>query len=85
MYDVYMKGGYDFTETTDLVNFRNTDRKVSMNFHPRHGTVIPVTADEMARLKEKWGDPEKGIGSASVSGPDGRLTVRGCLKITGVR
>lgn len=75
MYDVYMKGGYDFTETTDLVNFRNTDRKVSMNFHPRHGTVIPVTADEMARLKEKWGDPQKGIGSASVSGPDGRLTV----------
>lgn len=75
MYDVYMKGGYDFTESTDLVHFKNTDKKVSMNFHPRHGTIIPITAAEMARLKKKWGDPDKGIPSAFVSSPDSRLSV----------
>lgn len=75
MYDVYMKGGYDFTETTDLKNFRNVDKKVSMDFHPRHGTVIPVTADEMNRLKEKWGVPGEGIDNASIYSPDGRLCV----------
>ncbi|MDE6071213.1 MAG: glycoside hydrolase family 97 catalytic domain-containing protein [Muribaculaceae bacterium] len=81
MYDVYKKGGYDFTETTDLQNFKNTERKVTMNFHPRHGTVIPVTAEEMARLKEKWGDPDKGIDEASVSSPDGKVRVD--VKIAG--
>ncbi len=76
MYDVYMKGGYDFTETEDLVNFKNTDKKVNMDFHPRHGTVIPITAEEMERLKKKWGDPDKGIGQATVSSPDGKLSVK---------
>lgn len=75
MYDVYMKKGYDFTETTDLRNFRNVERKVSMDFHPRHGTVIPVTAKEMERLKKHWGTPGAGIAEASVSSPDGRLRV----------
>lgn len=75
MYDVYMKKGYDFTETTDLQNFKNTERKVTMNFHPRHGTIIPLTKAEMNRLKEKWGDPEKGISEASVMSPDGKLKV----------
>lgn len=75
MYDVYMKKGYDFTETTDLQHFKNTERKVTMDFHPRHGTVIPVTADELNRLKDKWGDPGKGISNASVLSPDGKLKV----------
>lgn len=75
MYDVYMKGGYDFTESSDLVNFRNTEKKVTMDFHPRHGTVIPITKAEMDRLKKKWGNPGGGIPSAQVSGPDGRLMV----------
>lgn len=75
MYDVYMKKGYDFTETTDLKTFKNVENKVSMDFHPRHGTVIPVTAEEISRLKEKWGDPDKGIKEASVYSKDGRLKV----------
>lgn len=75
MYDVYKKGGYDFTESTDLQHFENVKRNVTMNFHPRHGTVIPVTAAEMTRLKEKWGDSEDGINSASVSSPDGKVIV----------
>ena len=44
MYDVYMKGSYQFTETTDLKNFKVIDSEVKMNFHPRHGTIIPITA-----------------------------------------
>lgn len=73
MYDVYIKGGYQFTETTDLKNFKVVDKPVSMDFHPRHGTVIAITADEMKRLKDKWGDPGKGIKEVSAASPDGRL------------
>ena len=58
MYDVYMNGRYEFTETTDLQHFRKTDRPVTMNFHPRHGTVIPVTAKEMKRLCRHFGDDD---------------------------
>ena len=58
MYDVYMNGRYQFTETTDLEHFKVIDHAVSMDFHPRHGTVIPVTAAEMRRLTAKWGKPE---------------------------
>lgn len=50
MYDVYMDGRYQFTESTDLDNFKVVDDAVSMNFHPRHGTVIPITAKEYKRL-----------------------------------
>ena len=59
MYDVYMKGRYQFTETTDLKNFKVIDNEVKMNFHPRHGTVIPIMRDELMRLTEKWGKPEE--------------------------
>ena len=58
MYDVYMNGRYQFTETTDLEHFKVIDHAVSMDFHPRHGTVIPVTAAEMRRLTAEWGKPE---------------------------
>lgn len=54
MYDVYMKGKYQFTETTDLKNFRIIDGEVNMDFHPRHGTIIPITAKELKRITAKW-------------------------------
>ncbi len=54
MYDVYMKGRYQFTETDDLRNFKVIDSEVTMDFHPRHGTVIPITAAELHRLTSKW-------------------------------
>lgn len=57
MYDVYMKGRYQFTETTDLKNFKVIDSEVNMNFHPRHGTIIPITRDELLRITAKWGKP----------------------------
>lgn len=53
MYDVYMRGKYQFTESTDLKNFKVIDNDVTMDFHPRHGTVIPITAKEYKRLQNK--------------------------------
>nr|WP_321452975.1 family 43 glycosylhydrolase [uncultured Carboxylicivirga sp.] len=55
MYDVYTAGKYQFTKTTDLENFTIVDQEVEMDFHPRHGTVIPITTEELNRLKDKWG------------------------------
>lgn len=54
MYDVYNSGKYEFTESTDLEYFTLASSPVSMNFAPRHGTVIPVTAQEAARLANQW-------------------------------
>ena len=85
MYDVYMKGGYQFTETTDLQHFKAIDHAVKMDFHPRHGTVIPITGTELLRLTSYWGTPSGMTipGAATnaiaqpvtVSGPDGKLQV----------
>lgn len=58
MYDVYMKGSYQFTESADLMNFRVIDHEISMNFHPRHGSIIPITQKELDALVSKWGKPE---------------------------
>ena len=64
MYDVYTKGKYQFTHTKDLLNFKVIDQDISMNFHPRHGTVIPVTTDETLTLLKKWGSADDVIESA---------------------
>ena len=55
MYDVYGLGRYQFTKSTDLQNFAVIDEEISMNFHPRHGTVMPITKEELIRLIGKWG------------------------------
>ena len=54
MYDLYKKGKYQFTKSTDLEKFTAVDDEVSMDFHPRHGTVLPITAKEAAALTNKW-------------------------------
>lgn len=58
MYDVYTSGRYDFTESTDLEHFKPVAQKVTMDFHPRHGTIIAITYDELKRLTAKWGVPK---------------------------
>lgn len=58
MYDVYMNGRYQFAESTDLKHFSVIDSKIDMDFHPRYGTVIPVTREELKRIFHKWGKPE---------------------------
>ncbi len=58
MYDVYTKGRYQFTRSSDLLNFEVIDNEITMNFHPRHGTVMPITTEELLRLMSQWGSPE---------------------------
>ncbi len=57
MYDVYKKGKYQFTKTKDLENFVAIDNDISMDFKPRHGTIIAITRSELKRLIAKWGLP----------------------------
>jgi len=54
MYDMYTSGRYQFTRSSDLENFKLIDEEVSMDFHPRHGTVLPITQKEAQRLQQKW-------------------------------
>jgi catechol 2,3-dioxygenase-like lactoylglutathione lyase family enzyme/sucrose-6-phosphate hydrolase SacC (GH32 family) len=65
MYDMYTKGSYQFTKTNDFKTFTVIDQEVNMNFHPRHGTVMPVTAEEAERLLTKWGSAEDVLQSAT--------------------
>ncbi|MCR4031927.1 MULTISPECIES: family 43 glycosylhydrolase [Flavobacterium] len=59
MYDVYTKGRYQFTKTKDLENFKVIDQDISMDFNPRHGTILPITRSELTRITNKWGTPAK--------------------------
>ncbi|MBV4357558.1 family 43 glycosylhydrolase [Parasegetibacter sp. MAH-26] len=54
MYDMYTSGKYQFTKTTDFKSFSVIDQDIAMNFHPRHGTVMPVTTEEIKRLSKEW-------------------------------
>lgn len=54
IYDMYKRGRYQFTESTDLSNFTVVDNTVSMDFHPRHGSVIAITEKEAQRVVDKW-------------------------------
>jgi arabinoxylan arabinofuranohydrolase len=55
MYDMYIKGKYQFTKTKDFQHFSIVDNAISMDFHPRHGTVIRITEKEKQALIKKWG------------------------------
>jgi len=65
MYDVYTKGRYQFTKSSNLSNFKAIDNEVTMNFHPRHGTIMPITGKESKALAAKWMSAEDVILSAS--------------------
>lgn len=54
MYDIYMKGRYQFTKSKDLTNFSVVDQDVTMDFHPRHGTILPINQQELSRLLKQW-------------------------------
>jgi arabinoxylan arabinofuranohydrolase len=53
MYDLYTSGAYQFTKSVDLVNFEIIE-DASMDFKPRHGTVMPITKAEAERLSKQW-------------------------------
>lgn len=57
MYDLFTTHSYEFAESKDLINFKSLKGKTSVNFHARHGSVIPITLEELNRLTEKWGTP----------------------------
>ncbi|WDF61803.1 family 43 glycosylhydrolase [Flavobacterium sp. KACC 22758] len=59
MYDLYSKGKYQFTKTKDLENFTVIDQDVSMDFKPRHGTILPITRSELKRITAKWATPSQ--------------------------
>jgi len=54
MYDMYTSGRYQFTRSSNLEDFKVIDQDVTMDFHPRHGTVLPITAKEAERLRTNW-------------------------------
>ena len=59
MYDCYNNGHYQFTSSTDLKTFKfiqNTETKGA--FTPRHGTVLPLTAQETAALMKAFPTPD---------------------------
>lgn len=58
MYDVYMKGTYQFCESYDLDQFHVIDQQISMDFHPRHGSIIPITRKELQHLLVTYGTPK---------------------------
>lgn len=58
MYDVYKKGSYQFCESKDLDRFKVIDQQITMDFHPRHGSVIPVTRRELQAMIARWGLPK---------------------------
>lgn len=59
MYDCYMNGHYQFTSSSDLENFKFVqDTKTSGAFTPRHGTIIPITAQETAALMKAFPTPD---------------------------
>ncbi len=57
MYDVYGKGKYQFCESVDLDRFKVIDEDISMDFHPRHGSIIPLSRAELKALTDRWGTP----------------------------
>jgi hypothetical protein len=54
MYDLFRNGRYEFQRTTDLFHFSRQPESFTKDFHPRHGSVMPVTQKEYKQLKKKW-------------------------------
>lgn len=70
MYDLYTQGKYQFTRSKDLLHFEPIDAQISMDFHPRHGTVMPITKAELDRLLRQWGPTRnKTAGAAAGNNP----------------
>ena len=40
------------------MNFNIIDDEISMDFKPRHGSIIQITQDELDAIIQKWGKPE---------------------------
>lgn len=76
MYDVYTSGKYEFAISTDLKTFTKDPKPVSFDFHPRHGTVIPITNAEKTALLSKW-DPTGILSNYNKTAQSVALSLRG--------
>lgn len=85
MYDVYTRGRYEFTESDNLEDFTVVNQSVSMDFKPRHGTVMPITAEEATRLKQKWGGLTSGLPSEDTTTDKGELLRTEVYSLSGYR
>ena len=54
-YDLYSSGRYEYQTSADLTHWSKEPQSFRKDFFPRHGTICPVTADELERLQQKWG------------------------------
>lgn len=55
MYDLYTTGKYEYQTSRDLYHFNPVPQSFQKDFFPRHGSVIPITSEELERLQQKWG------------------------------
>ncbi len=54
--DMYSDGKYFMQQTDDMLTFQPVDDKdFSMDFHPRHGSVLPISDEEYDRLVNYFG------------------------------
>ncbi len=83
MYDVYSRGYYEFCKSYDLQNFELMKEGYSFDFHPRHGTIITISEDELKRVTDKWGIPGNMIlkGSASKAVKKANITLNHTDKV----
>lgn len=54
--DSYTKGYYVMQETTDFISFKKVDKeKYSLDFSPRHGSMLTISDEEYDRIVSNWG------------------------------
>lgn len=53
MYDLYTSGRYEYQTSDDLYRFDSIPRPFNKDFHPRHGSVISLTREEMDALRQR--------------------------------
>ena len=69
MYDCYTNGYYQFCTSEDLQNFKlKAQTSTRGAFTPRHGSVIPITAEEKERLLNAFPTKSGHIGNPVISG-----------------
>ncbi len=56
MYDLYTSGRYEYQTSADLSVFSQDPKEFTKDFFPRHGTIMPITAQEKEALNDKWGE-----------------------------
>ena len=55
MYDLYGSGRYEYQTSTDLKDWTLEPQSFRKDFFPRHGSVIPLTSEELERVQKRWG------------------------------